>query len=297
MKKISIGRSPENNLVFDSPIVSGFHATITIDDQGLVTFEDHSTNGTLVNGQKLHKQNCVIQASDCIQLAGSVQLDLSFLNNYAPGPYQENASADTAYQPTPEPETEYQHQPAADYNQKPEYQHQPAADYNQQPEYQHQPAADYNQQPKPQAYHNDVPADSSIHPAVWEKKEQQYQNTRTGAASQNPLPSVSMGKALSNFFTNYAKFSGRARRSELWWVVLANTLISFIPFVNIIYSLVVLIPCIALSVRRLHDIGKSGWFLLLNLIPIVGGIILIVWYCQDSQPYKNQFGDSPKYKG
>ena len=283
MKKISIGRSPENNLVFDSPIVSGFHATITIDDQGLVTFEDHSTNGTLVNGQKLHKQNCVIQASDCIQLAGSVQLDLSFLNNYAPGPYQENASADTAYQPTPEPE--------------PEYQHQPAADYNQQPEYQHQPAADYNQQPKPQAYHNDVPADSSIHPAVWEKKEQQYQNTRTGAASQNPLPSVSMGKALSNFFTNYAKFSGRARRSELWWVVLANTLISFIPFVNIIYSLVVLIPCIALSVRRLHDIGKSGWFLLLNLIPIVGGIILIVWYCQDSQPYKNQFGDSPKYKG
>lgn len=62
-----------------------------------------------------------------------------------------------------------------------------------------------------------------------------------------------------------------------------------------IASLACLIPMIALSVRRLHDIGKSGWYYLLILIPIVGAIVLIVWWCQDGKIGRNQYGEDPKY--
>jgi len=61
-----------------------------------------------------------------------------------------------------------------------------------------------------------------------------------------------------------------------------------------IYSLLVLVPGLAVAVRRLHDIGKSGWMLLIGLIPIVGGIILLIWAASDSQPGDNQYGPNPK---
>ena len=61
-----------------------------------------------------------------------------------------------------------------------------------------------------------------------------------------------------------------------------------------LYSLLVLLPSLAVSVRRLQDTGKSGWFVLLGLIPLVGGLILIYFYAQDSQPGENQYGDNPK---
>ncbi len=102
---------------------------------------------------------------------------------------------------------------------------------------------------------------------------------------------------------NYANFNGRASRSEFWWFVLANFLISIIlsfvdqilgvQFFSTLYSLAVLIPGIAVSVRRLHDIGKSGWNLLLGLIPIIGAIILIIWYVKESDPEENQYGPVP----
>ena len=61
-----------------------------------------------------------------------------------------------------------------------------------------------------------------------------------------------------------------------------------------LWSLAMFIPGLAVSVRRLHDIGRSGWWLLLSLIPLVGAIILIIWYCTDSQPGANQYGSNPK---
>lgn len=107
---------------------------------------------------------------------------------------------------------------------------------------------------------------------------------------------------------NYANFSGRARRAEYWWFVLANLVVyialSLIiggvseglgSLLSLVYYLGVLVPSIAVSVRRLHDVGKSGWFLLLALIPIVGAIILIVWAATDSQRGSNQYGVSVKY--
>ena len=102
---------------------------------------------------------------------------------------------------------------------------------------------------------------------------------------------------------NYANFNGRASRSEFWWFVLANFIISIIlgyvdrsigtQFISTLYGLAVLIPGIAVSVRRLHDIGKSGWNLLWGLIPIIGAIILIIWYVKESYPEENQYGQVP----
>ncbi len=104
----------------------------------------------------------------------------------------------------------------------------------------------------------------------------------------------------------YATFSGRARRKEIWMFWLFNCLAAFIvTFVeNIIglqmilsglYSLFIFLPSLSVSVRRLHDTDKSGWFVLLPLIPIVGGLILFIFlYCLDSQPGSNKYGENPK---
>ena len=116
---------------------------------------------------------------------------------------------------------------------------------------------------------------------------------------REPKPSVGFIDAIKLFFTKYADFSTRSRRSEYWWAFLFCTLASMAAGIiskNFagLWSLAVLIPTIAISVRRLHDIGRPGTWYLLNLIPIVGSIILIVWYCQDSTG-DNQWGPNPKY--
>ena len=121
----------------------------------------------------------------------------------------------------------------------------------------------------------------------------------TYTRGREPKPSVDFISAIKLFFTKYADFSTRSRRSEYWWVVLFEVITSGIAGAILrdyswLWSLAVLIPSIAISVRRLHDIGKGGAWYLLNLIPLVGSIILLVWYCQDSAP-DNQWGPNPKY--
>ena len=104
---------------------------------------------------------------------------------------------------------------------------------------------------------------------------------------------------------NYAEFSGRARRKEYWFFVLFSVIISFVlgfidGFAGLggilggIYALAVLIPSIAVGVRRLHDTGRTGWWLLVGLIPLIGFIILIVFMVGDSEPGSNQYGPNPK---
>ena len=105
---------------------------------------------------------------------------------------------------------------------------------------------------------------------------------------------------------NYANFSGRAGRSEFWWYVLANAIISVVldllenvadvfGVVSTVYWLAVLIPGVAVGVRRLHDIGKKGPWLLIVFIPLVGFLVLIYWAVQDSHRGSNEWGVSPKY--
>jgi uncharacterized membrane protein YhaH (DUF805 family) len=104
---------------------------------------------------------------------------------------------------------------------------------------------------------------------------------------------------------NYVVFQGRARRKEYWMFVLINSIISVILMVveefaglsgvlSGIYYLAVFLPSLALGIRRLHDTGRSGWWLLLGIIPFIGAIILIIFACQDSQPGDNQYGPNPK---
>ncbi|UEG48808.1 DUF805 domain-containing protein [Ferruginibacter lapsinanis] len=113
---------------------------------------------------------------------------------------------------------------------------------------------------------------------------------------------------------NYANFSGRARRAEYWYFALCNFLI-IIPFYIMgiagaasestglsilglsVYGLVALatlVPGLAVTVRRLHDLNKSGWYYFIGLIPLVGPIILLVWLFTDGDRFSNNYGDDPK---
>jgi uncharacterized membrane protein YhaH (DUF805 family) len=109
----------------------------------------------------------------------------------------------------------------------------------------------------------------------------------------------------------YAVFSGRARRKEYWYFFLFNIIISMvlavidamtgtfsieagIGLLGAIYSLAVLIPGIAVSVRRLHDTDRSSWFLLIGFIPCIGAIVLLVFLVQEGNPGTNQYGADPK---
>lgn len=112
----------------------------------------------------------------------------------------------------------------------------------------------------------------------------------------------------------YADFSGRARRSEYWYFILVYMLILIaLSIVDVvmgwfstdagvgvlsgIYTLALLIPSLSVAVRRLHDTDRSGWWLLIGLIPLIGGIVLLVFFVQDSQAGTNRFGPNPKEAG
>lgn len=104
--------------------------------------------------------------------------------------------------------------------------------------------------------------------------------------------------AIKTCFSKYADFTGRARRSEFWfwWLFtfIVGLILGWIPVIGWIISIALIIPNLAVGARRLHDTGKSGWWWLINLIPIVGIIILIVFWVQDSNAGENQYGANPK---
>ena len=99
----------------------------------------------------------------------------------------------------------------------------------------------------------------------------------------------------------FAKFDGRAGRSEFWWFVLANVVAYVVLGIltavadlfivlYFLYAIAVIVPSIAVAIRRLHDTNKSGWFLLLGFIPFIGFIILLVFYIQEGTPGPNDYG-------
>lgn len=97
----------------------------------------------------------------------------------------------------------------------------------------------------------------------------------------------------------YFQFSGRSQRKEFWYFLLFSiifgVLIEFLQSdaLSLLFSLAILIPGIALTVRRLHDIGRTGWWALLGIIPILG-LIILVMACFDGEPEENQYGLNPK---
>ncbi|MDE6271958.1 MAG: DUF805 domain-containing protein [Muribaculaceae bacterium] len=120
---------------------------------------------------------------------------------------------------------------------------------------------------------------------------------------------IGFGEAIKSFYSQYANFSGRATRAEYWWVALYLCLLYIIPYsfvlgaemqgeqpslfwsaILAIIGLVNIVPSLALVWRRLHDIGKSGAWYFIAFIPLVGGIILLVFMLKDSQPFPNKYG-------
>ena len=122
---------------------------------------------------------------------------------------------------------------------------------------------------------------------------------------------MGFSEAVRTVLNKYATFEGRARRSEYWYFTLLSVILSIaaqviggggrngglitllLLGVLCLVSLALLIPGIAVSVRRLHDTGRSGWFLLIALIPLVGGILLRVWMCSRGTEGPNRFGADP----
>jgi uncharacterized membrane protein YhaH (DUF805 family) len=116
--------------------------------------------------------------------------------------------------------------------------------------------------------------------------------------------------AVRTCLSKYVDFSGRARRSEYWYFALFGFLVGIATsildavlgtsydtgsggLINTVGSLALFLPSLAVGVRRLHDTDRSGWWILIGIIPIVGWILIIVWFCTDSKP-DNTYGPNPK---
>ena len=132
-------------------------------------------------------------------------------------------------------------------------------------------------------------------------------NLISGEASVGTeLPMVGFGEAISRGFRNYFNFSGRATRAEYWWWGLFIVLVSIVlkvvetlfgevgQWVSLLVQLPVLLPSLALGARRLHDINRTGWWLLLLFVLVVGWILLIVWAIKRGDKGPNKYGPDPR---
>ena len=127
---------------------------------------------------------------------------------------------------------------------------------------------------------------------------------------------MGFAEAVKSFWSNYATFKGRARRSEYWFIqlflIITNVAVAAIDLalmngdvdrfianggggiVGLVWILVTIVPALAVLVRRLHDTGKSGWWVLMGFVPFAGAIVLFVFTVLDSTPGENKYGLSPK---
>ncbi|MFZ1962543.1 MAG: DUF805 domain-containing protein [Roseiarcus sp.] len=111
-------------------------------------------------------------------------------------------------------------------------------------------------------------------------------------------------QAIAACFSKYADFHGRAARPEYWWFALFNALASILasivdkdvigyPVLQVIVGLALIIPAVAVGVRRLHDTDRSGWWLLVAVVPLIGGVALLIWFCLRGAAGDNRFGAAP----
>ena len=127
---------------------------------------------------------------------------------------------------------------------------------------------------------------------------------------------MGFAEAIKSLWSNYATFKGRARRSEYWFIqlflIITNVAVGAIDLalmngdvdrfianggggiVGLVWILVTIVPALAVLVRRLHDTGKSGWWVLMGFVPFAGAIVLFVFTVLDSTPGENKYGLSPK---
>ena len=116
--------------------------------------------------------------------------------------------------------------------------------------------------------------------------------------SNSVSPDLSFVDAIKICFNKYATFQGRASRAEYWWFFLFTFIVSAVTgfiseWLSYAASIALLLPGIAVAVRRLHDTGRAGGWYFLNLVPLVGSIILIIWFLQEGERRPNRFGQNP----
>ena len=114
---------------------------------------------------------------------------------------------------------------------------------------------------------------------------------------------MGFGQAISSGFSNYVNFSGRSCRSEYWYwilfIIVADIVAGAIDYaigiqvVTGLFGLATILPNLAVAIRRLHDLDRTGWWIFIGLIPLVGWIILIIWYCTRGTNGPNRFGPDP----
>ena len=264
IQKYFIGRDYDNQIVIDHPYVSGHHGELLVSTENgytQCTYTDHSTNGTWINGQMLHNTSCLVAFGDNIMFPGNVPFDWNQLQ--------------TANFVQPHSNTVLQTPDAAQQRfDKPVF-----------------------------------PSSSSDDPC---------EDTKN----------LGFSAAFKRFFKHYADFSGRARRREYWYVILWQAIIGAAVSVLLIFSGIIfgagaigdsldaiasggamyiiliilyglynlgtIVPSLALTVRRIHDTGKSGWWYFMSCIPLVGFVFPLIWSFSDSEPGSNKWGPCPK---
>ena len=241
IQRYTIGRDPNNTVVVQNPTVSGYHGDLIVDDSSgflQYTYVDHSTNGTVINGQFLRNASCYVIFNDSILLAGNVPFDwgvlpISYQNNQFFYPSQPNAPA-----------------------------------------------------------------------------------SRGGEG-------ISFVGALKSFFNNYVNFKGRATRREYWfaylWMLIFQTGLSLLLFpialttiggaldsygdiisvllgmgwyvaIWSLFDLAIFLPSLSILVRRIHDTGKDGLWILMLLVPLANIVFFFIWTLSPSDPRINKWG-------
>lgn len=269
VQKYTIGRNPGNNIVYAHPAVSGSHAELVVNDSMGIpqyVFIDHSTNGTYVNGQLLHNSSCYVAYNDQIILAGQVLFDwnaissANFMVPHSATMMQTPGAANPAYQQA-----------------------------------------------------------NALSPG--------YQQAGPYGAYAMRSKDITFTGALRNFFANYVDFKGRATRKEYWltalWLFIFSVALELmaIPFtinsidifdlydiydvfdlfsglsslswylyIVAIYNIVIFLPSLSLLVRRIHDTGKDGLWILMLLVPIANIVFFCIWVFSASDPKPNKWG-------
>jgi hypothetical protein len=276
MRKITIGRSQENDVVFEQvDTISSYHSEIVIDDSGIITYNDHSTNGSWVNGQKIHKTSCVVKEGDTIMLPGDVIIEWNQIIPDSQKKTQvfraedlEQLSAPAVAEPVqsysqPQPQ---QQAPAYNQPQPQQYQQAPAYGQPQQSQYQQQAPA-YGQPQQPQ-YQQQAPAYGQPQqphyqqqvPAYGQPQQPQYQQQ----APAYGQPQQQYGEYREQLPTN----RGLLKMALLGPITLG------------IYPLIVLCK-ISSEINKVarNDRKNTMHFLLMLLLsPITLGIFTLIWY-------------------
>ncbi len=302
MRNIRVGRNVDNDIVLNVPVISAHHATITIDDYGNIALRDHSSNGTMVNGYRIHNQSVNLRYGDSVVFPGQIPLNWNLITNVTPGGTQRIDYNDTH-------QNGFYGAPQGGYQGAPQggYQGAPQAGYQGVPQGGYYGAPQGGNQRVPQGGYHGVQYGG--YQGESQSEDQVAPQGENKGANRRERRSMSFGEAISSVFGHYFNFTGRARRAEYWYFALFNILVNICLLFLIpldpsgsmwlvfagLYNIVVFFPSWSVLARRLHDTGRSGWCVLLIMIPFIGFLIILVWIFSKGDDGTNEYGPDPRY--